>query len=267
MAVLSSLRRTPGALARNPIVFVPVFVLLLTQVPTMLLQATFPILASLVSLLVSLLFIVVVPFFQGGLIAMSDEALDGTTSLDRFVAAGKANYTSLLVAYLLLLVANFVLGVVGFLAAIVAGVAVFAGAGGPSLAAVGVLGAGLLLFLLAYLAVVFFIQFYGQAVVLDGHGAIDGLKHSVGVVRGNLLSSLGYSLLVGLLGLVAGGVFGVASLLTTPEATAGTALAQPSPGVLAGVGVVVLVVGTLFGGFFGVYSVAFYRELTDRGAL
>lgn len=262
MVVIDALRETPGSLARNPVVFVPVFVLMLTQVPQLLLQSVNPILAGVASLGISLLFVLVVPFFQGGLVAMANEALDGRTSLDRFRSAGRDHYVSLLVAYLLVLGVNFVVGFVAFLVAIVGGVALFAGNGGASLAVLAVVGVVVLLFVLAYLVVLFFVQFYGHAIVLDDLGAVDGLKHSVGVVRANLASTLGYSVLVGVLGLLAGGVFSVASILASPRTTAPmVAIPEPSLAAVAAVSLVVVLLGTLFGGFFGVYSVAFYRRI------
>jgi hypothetical protein len=100
MAVLSALRRTPGALQRNPILFVPVLVITLFQVPQLVLQSINPLLASVVSLEFSLIFILVKPFFQAGIIGMADEALDGRTSLESFLREGKVNYVSVLVACL-----------------------------------------------------------------------------------------------------------------------------------------------------------------------
>ena len=267
MAVLTALRRTPGALQRNPVLFVPVLVVMLFQIPQLVLQTINPLLASVASLGISLVFIVVIPFIQGGLIGMADEALDGRTSLDRFVSEGKSNYVSLLVAYLVLLAINFAIGIVGFIAALFGGVALLAnGGGGPRTAVLAVIGVIVGLLVLAYLVVVFFIQFYGQAIVIDDLGAVDGLKHSFAVVRRNLVSTLGYSVLVGILGGLAGGVFAVALMLVSPQSTTVLSLPQLSVVGTVGVALLIVVLGTLFGGFFGVYSVAFYRTI-DSGAI
>ena len=110
MVVLNALRRTPGALRRNPVLFVPILVISLFQVPQLALQAVNPLLSSIVSLGLSLVLLVVMPFFQGGLIAMADEALDGRTAVQTFIEAGKTNYVSILVASLALMAVNFVLG-------------------------------------------------------------------------------------------------------------------------------------------------------------
>ena len=93
-------------------------------------------------------------------------------------------------------------------------------------------------------------------------GAVDGLKHSVSVVRQNIVSTLGYSIFVGVLSGVFGGVVGVLSLLLSPQSAAAFHLPELSLPLLAVVGLLALAGGTVFGGFFAVYSVSFYRGLT-----
>jgi hypothetical protein len=264
MAVLNALRRTPGALQRNPVLFVPVLVIMLFQVPQLVLQSINPLLASVVSLGLSLVFIFVMPFFQAGIIGMADEALDGQTSLESFLREGKANYVSVLVAYLVLVAVNFAIGFAAFVMAIPIGFAVFSDLqGGVGVAVLAIAGLIALLVGLAYLLFIFFIQFYVQAIVIDDLGAVDGLKHSYAVVRRNLLNAFGYSVLVGVLGGLAGGVFAIASMLVSPQST--TVLSLPQLSVVATVGVALLIVvfGALFGEFFGVYSVVFYRTINS----
>jgi hypothetical protein len=269
MAVLKALRQTPVALLHNPIVFVPILVLILLQLPQLLLQAVDPLLASVVSLGISLLLIVLVPFFQGGIIGMADEALEGKTSLGSFVREGRSNYVSFLVVYLVILALNFAVGIFGFFVLVFGGLALFAGGaggtgGGPGIAVLAVVGLVVGLFVLAYLVFALFVQFYGQAIVVDDLGAVEGIKRSVSVVRTHFVSTLGYSVLVGVIGLLAGGVFALATaLVSTQSATSPAHVPIPhlSPAAAVGVGLAVLALGTLFGGFFGVYSVAFYREI------
>lgn len=267
MAVLKALRQTPSALQHNPILFVPVLAILLFQIPQLVLQAVNPLVASIVSMVLSLVFIFVMPFFQAGIIGMADEALDGRTSLDSFLREGKSNYVSVLAASLVLVAVNFVLGFVAFFVAIFGGVAILSETGGGigtvGLVIIGLIGA---LVVLTYLLFVFFIQFYSQAIVVDDLGAVDGLKHSISVVRHHLVSTLGYTVLVGILGGVAGGVFGIASLLASPQSTSTLALPEISLIGVVGVTLLVIAFGTLFGGFFGVYSVAFYRTINERVA-
>ncbi|MFB6123677.1 MAG: hypothetical protein ABEJ78_09500, partial [Haloferacaceae archaeon] len=105
--------------------------------------------------------------------------------------------------------------------------------------------------------------FYGQAIVLDGHSAIDGLKHSVAVVREHLVSTLGYSVLVGVFGGLAGLGLGLLSALSSAQSGELAALPHLSLAASLGIAVVVVALGTLVGGFFGVFSVAFYRSITQ----
>ena len=265
MAVLNALRRTPNALRRNPVVLAPILVLSVLQVPQLALQAVNPLLSSVVSLGLSLVLLVVTPFFQGGLIGMADEALTGRTTLQTFVDDGRANYVSILVAYLALMAVYVALGVVVFFVALVGGIFVIGsgGLGSASTAVLAVIGIVLAAVVLLYLLALFFLQFYGQAIVLEDMGAVDGLRHSVSVVRQHIVSVLGYSILVGIFGGVFGSVFGVLSLLLSPQSAATLALPELSLPLVAVIGLLILVAGTLFGGFFAVYSVSFYRQITQ----
>lgn len=264
MVVLNTLRRTPSALRRNPVVFVPILVLSVLQMPQLTLQAVDPLLSTLVSLGMALVYLIIMPFVQGGLIAMADEALDGRTALQTFIDDGKANYGSMLVAYLALVAIHFVLWLLAFFVILV-GSSLLLGSGGldsVSTTTLATIGGGVIIVVLLYLLVLFFLQFYGQAIVLDERGAVDGLKHSVSVVRHHLVSTLGYSVLVGVLGGVFGGGFGVLSLVLSPNSASAFDLPEPSLPVIVLAGLLILLVGTLFSGFFAVYSVSFYRGLT-----
>ena len=265
MAVLNALRRTPNGLIQNPILFVPVLVVMLFQVPQLVLQSVNPVLSSILSLVASLLFLIIMPFFQGGLIGMADEALNGHTSLRTFVDDGKSNYVSILVAYLALMAINFVLGMIGFFVAITGGVFFLGGGGGgsASTAVFAVIGVVIALVVLLYLLLIFFVQFYGQAIVLEDDGAVDGFKRSVSVVRHHIVSTLGYTILGGIFGGLAGLVFGAASILMSPQSAPMFNLPAPSLPLVAAVGIIVLVGGTIFGGFFALFSVSFYRTIAD----
>lgn len=265
MAVLNALRWTPNALLRNPILFVPVLIVMLFQVPQLVLQSVNPLLSSVLSLVTSLLFLIIMPFFQGGVIGMADEALDGHTSLRTFVADGKSNYVSILVAYLALMAVNFVLGMIGFFVAIGGGV-LFLGSGGVesvNITVLAIVGGVVAIVVLLYLLLIFFAQFYGQAIVLEDLGAVDGFKRSLSVVRHNLVSTLGYTVLGGIVGGLAGLIFGAASILMSPQSAPMFHLPEPSFPIVVAVGFLVLIGGTLFGGFFTVFSVSFYRTVTE----
>jgi hypothetical protein len=210
----------------------------------------------------SLLMIVFIPFLQGGLIGMSTEALDGHTSLETFVDVGKANYVRLLVAYLALLALNLVLGFFVFIAAVVGGFAFFLrGSAEVPLAVLAIVGIVGAIVGLVYLVISFFVQFYGHAIVLDDLGPIEGFKRSIRRVRHNLVSVAGYTVLVFVLGGLAGAVFGAGSWLTTPETSSMLLGFQLSLPLIVVVAVLIAVIATVAGGFFGIYSVAFYRRL------
>lgn len=264
MAVLRSLRKTSRALTRNPVLFVPVLILAVFQLPQLILQGVNPLLASLVSFAVSMFVLVTMPFFQAGLIAMADEALTGVTSFETFVREGKSNYLSLLGAYLLVLAVNFVIGIGVSFAAVIGGFAFFARDGSPGLVELAIIALVGGLFLLVYFTFIMFIQFYGQAIVIDDRGAVDGLRRSVGLVRQNLLSVLGYSVLVGVIGGLAGGALGAVSIITSPRSAAVFNLPEPSLPLIAALSFVIVLGGTLLGGFFTTYSVSFYRAISGK---
>lgn len=264
MAVLNALRRTPGTLGRNPVLFVPILVLMLFQVPQFVLQAVNPLLSSLVSLALTLVFVLVMPFFQGGIIAMADEALEGRTSLQTFLDEGKANYVSIFVAYLALMAGNFLLGMVVFFVGIFGGVLVL-GSGGlesANLLVLAIIALVVLAVTLLFLLVLFFLQFYGQAIVLDDFGPVAGLKRSISVVRHHLVSTLGYTVLCGIIGSIAGAIFGISSILLSPRTTMAFNLPDLSLALVAAASLLIVAGGTIFGGFFAVYSVSFYRTIT-----
>lgn len=260
---------------RNPVLFGVAALVSLLQLPQFALQLSpvDPLVTSVVSLALTGVFVFVVPFVVGGMLGMANEAIDGETRLGTFVAAGKASYVSLLVAYFAVLVASFVLGIVTTIVVLVGGVAAVAGGSGGHLALLGVGGVVLLVLLVAFVAMLF-VQFYPQAIVVDGLGALDGAKRSVGLVRRNLLSVVGYTLLVTVVSSLFGLVGGLASVVFAPPSTASPAatptpfagLPEPSLGLAVALGALVLVGGALLGGFFATYSVAFYRDLRHATA-
>ncbi|ELZ97092.1 hypothetical protein C439_17258 [Haloferax mediterranei ATCC 33500] len=212
------------------------------------------------------------PFFIGGILGMANEAIDRRTSLQTFVHEGKANYVSLLVVYFGLFAINLVFGVVSVVGLAVGGAFVVGVGGGSqvSLLPLAVIGFVGLLILLAYLTVLFVTQFFGHAIVIDDVGAVNGLKRSVTVVKDNLVSVFGYTIIVTIGGAVVGVLGGLFSLLTTPTVASqsatptSAAMTQlPNLGLAGIVGLTVLMVliSGLLGGFFAAYSTAFYRSI------
>lgn len=264
MTVLQAIRRSPSALARSPALFIPMSLLFLLQAPQLALQSTNPLVSSVYSLVLSLAFLVVIPFVQGGMIGMAHDSLSGYPSnLSHFVEYGRDNYVSLLVAYLIILAVNFVLG---FAFVIIGGVGFVLGFASTNTIVIAIVAVVALLFLLIYLVFAFFIQFYAQAIVVDGHGAVDGLKHSYRVVRANVLTTIGYMVLVLVFGLLVGAIYGAASLLLSPQAAAGIGLPTLSLPALVAVALVLTLFMGVASTFFLVFSVAFYDELTSTHA-
>lgn len=278
MAALQALRPAASGVVRNPILVLITAVFGLSQLPNLLVQPTQPILAALISLGTTGVLILVLPFFQGGLIGMASEAIAGRTSLGTLVAEGKANYVSLLLAYFVLLAINLVFGFVVFFGTVVGVVGISMGGSGEPFGDAGLAGGDLTLLavvaiialglVLAYFLVTFFIQFYAHAIVLDNTELVAGFRRSVGLVRSNLLSVFGYTVLLGvgsmLLGILAAG----ASLLVGPQAQgAGSPLSEvaavdPTPALVAALAVGYVLLTGVFGAFYATYSVAFYESIS-----
>lgn len=263
MAVFESFRRTPDALVRNPVLFIPVAGYLLLQLPQFFSGSLSPGLQSSLSLAWSLLTVVLSPFYIGGLFTMADEALDGTTKLGNFLDGGTSNYVQLLIGYVILAALNAVIGIVIGIVAIAAFVVVLgsgglADAGTVTLAIFGVIG---LVLLLAYLGLNFFIQFYSQAIVIDGDTAIAAFKRSLSLVRNNFLAALGFMLLRGAISLIGAVPLAAVSILQTPAVSEIAALPELSLPALGAVAVVGLLLSMLTSTFVATYGISFYRTI------
>ncbi|WP_255152668.1 hypothetical protein [Halorarius halobius] len=268
MAVVQALQSASRALRRNPIIAGIVLVVTLLQMPTQFGQLADPLVSAVLGLGFTVVTVIVAPFVFGGLIGMADEALSGTTTFDTFVETGKQYYISLLGAYLLLLGGMILLWIIGSIVSLVliAGLGIasggVSGTASPAFIAMFLIGTGVsLIFLFGPL---FFVQFYGQAIVLDGKSAIGGFKHSVGLVRRNLVSVFGYSVLVFAGGMFFGLLGSIPSMLLSMQMT-DAPMDLPLPEVALPVAAALTVLGYvvlgLLGSLFMVFSVAFYRTL------
>jgi hypothetical protein len=216
--------------------------------------------AAIVSLGITGVMIVVMPFFQGGLLGMADEALRGQTSLGTLVSEGKTNYIQLLLGYLALFAVNLVFGFIVFIAVILGGIGLYAGDSQPSLAVLGAIAVVGVLFVLVYLLVAFFIQFYAHAIVLSNTTLVEGFKRSVSLIRQNIPSTIGYTLILLVGSLFFGGIGSIASLLLSPQPTE-LPLPDASMSMLAVAAIVYVVALAILGAFYATYSVAFYRSI------
>lgn len=277
MVVISTLRTAGNAVGRNPVLFVIVAVFGLVQLPGTVAQSVDPLLGSVVSLGTSGVLLILTPFFFGGLIAMANESIDGRTSIETLFAEGKANYVSILAVYLGLIAFYFVVGLISALVFVVGGVFVVGfgsggGGVGVSPAALVAVAVVAVLGLIVYFGAVFFIQFFAHAIVLDGLGAVDGVKRSVRTVRGNLPTVFGYNLITGTTGVLFGVFSAAVAVLSNPSAAAPPDTATPASGLAGslptigtvetvGLTLVGILLTALTGGLFAVYSTAIYRSI------
>ncbi|MFC4541836.1 hypothetical protein ACFO5R_07830 [Halosolutus amylolyticus] len=261
MSALQSLRPAISGVVRNPILLVITGLYGLVQLPQLALQEQDPLLATAVSLGVTGLMIFLLPFFQGGVIGMASEAIAGRTTLGTLLRSGKSNYVSLLLAYFVLLAVNFAFGMFVFFGILIGGVSVVAGGGEPGIAVLAVLGLFGLVALLGYLLVTFFVQFYAHAIVLSDTDLVGGFKTSVGLVRDNILSVVGYTAVLLCGSAILGGVGVGASFLFTADQSTGVPVPELSLPVLVAAGVAYLVAVAIGGAFYATYSVAFYQNI------
>ncbi|QZP39628.1 hypothetical protein [Halobaculum magnesiiphilum] len=198
MVTVSAFKDGLTALRANPILLV---VGLLVGAGSQLQYVDRLIESPLLSAGASLAWLVVFPFVLGGFIGTARAAIDGTdASLTHFFTTARTHYLRLLLATVL-----FVLLFLG--TAIALGVITFIlGIGTMAIAAINEMAAfvasvgSLLLWLVSILVVIMFVQFYDTAIVIENESVTDAFRRSIGLVRSNLKSVTGFSLVwVGLL--------------------------------------------------------------------
>lgn len=165
-------------------------------------------------LVVGLGYFFVEPFLAGGYLGMANSAVDGEATFGDFTEHGKANYTDLLVARLVVAVPMIVYIVaVVIVFSLVFGIAMMGAAGATGTeggsGAAGMLGAlGIVSFVVLGVALLlplipgFFVQFYPAAIVIGDASALDSFKYSYKLVRSNLSSAAGYTLVATVIGVV-----------------------------------------------------------------
>jgi hypothetical protein len=193
MSAVQSLRTAVDALSRSPVLFLGGLVYALVVLPQRALQlASVPLAPAALQLLTFFL----TPFVVAGVVGMAREALDGDASVGAFTATGKGRYVDLLLATLVEFGIQLAFGIAFLVLALVTVVAA-----GGSVGPVGLAGAVLgIVLALAYLVVLFLVQFYPIVVVVDDAGPVDAVTGSVEFVRGNVASTLGYSVVTVVLG-------------------------------------------------------------------
>lgn len=151
--------------------------------------------SPLVSAGASLGWLVVFPFVLGGFIGTARAAIEGAdTSIRQFVTTARTHYVRLLsatVAFLLIILGTAIgVGIVGLVV----------GIGSMALAAVHKVAAfiggvvSLIVWLVSLLVVIMFVQFYDAAIVIEEQSVTDSFRRSVALVRSNLTSVVGFSI-------------------------------------------------------------------------
>ncbi|GGJ12876.1 hypothetical protein GCM10008995_23420 [Halobellus salinus] len=143
----------------------------------------------------SVAWLIVFPFVLGGFMGTARAAIEGTdTSLSHFATEARAHYVRLLLAtvvFVLIVLGTVIgLGLVG----LVLGVGLWAISAIHEMAAFAAGVAAALVWLVAILVVVMFVQFYDAAVVLEKQTHTDCFRRSIGLVRSNVGSVVGFSL-------------------------------------------------------------------------
>ncbi|MFC6826190.1 hypothetical protein [Halopelagius fulvigenes] len=194
MAAIDALRSALSALGRNPVLFLVGLLYGLIVLPQQALSLTS---LSFLSYPLQILTFFVTPFVVAGLLGMASEGLDGETSLSTLTRVGRDRYVPLLVGSIVEFAILLVFGVVATIVGVVAAVGLLGagGAGGAGGGAMLAVGALVVVLVLALLVLHFFIQFYSVAIVVGEAGALDGFRESYRLVRDNLVSALGYSVI------------------------------------------------------------------------
>ena len=200
---------------------------------------------------------------------MGDEARSGSTSIGTLIQSGKSNYVSLLLSYVVVLAIVVAFGIIVAILAVVGGVGLVAGGSqsspaflpvSPAILAIG--GVVGLLLVVGYLGAMVLIQFYGHEIVLNDAAVAEGFTGSIGLVRNNLLSTIGYSLLIFGGGGLIGAVSAATSFLVAPQEPFKSVVPELSLPLIVGAAVVSFLATAVLGAFYATYSVTFYRELT-----
>ncbi|MFC7203860.1 hypothetical protein ACFQJC_10055 [Haloferax namakaokahaiae] len=198
MAAISSLFTALSALRRNPVIFLGGLISGLVTLPQLATQlAAIPLVPNALQILTFF----ITPFVAAGIYGMAQESLSNQeTSFSTFTAVGREKYVPLLLANLV----NFgiyvafliVFGIVAIAAAASIGIGALAGGGDFALGTGAIIALGIVVLLgLAFVVVQFLIQFFPVAVVVDDAGAIEAFGDSYRLVRANIVSTLGYSII------------------------------------------------------------------------
>ena len=259
MSAISTLTSTPETLRNNPVIFAGVFILIVVGAVGSVAQT----LSTVGVLVFAAVFFLVTPFFTAGVIGLIERSLIADASLSTILSKGREYYVTLLIATIF---QGLLFGILG---AIVGIVGVFAGI--FAVAGLGPVGAGVVItgmILLVIVVPLFFLQFFDLAVVVSDTGALESFKRSYSIVRNNVRSVLGFSILINLIGAITAipGNWLLFGSPTTVEELQNTLVQAgssiPTDGLLPYV-VFLVIVGTVIRAVTLTYRVHFYTSV-DR---
>ncbi|AFK18828.1 hypothetical protein E6P09_08585 [Haloferax mediterranei ATCC 33500] len=277
MAAIKSLQTALRGIRTNPVLFLGGLILGLVVLPQTAAQlAQIPLLP----LALQALTFFITPFIIAGIYGMADEAVESDTSrtsLSTLTDVGREKYVPLLLANVVELGITLPFVII-FIFLAIAGVftlGISAAATGSGLALNGgvivlLLFAGLLV--LAYIIIMFFIQFFPVAVVVNDAGAIESFQQSYRFVWSNIVPTLGYSVIQVVAGIITAlPVLGFVFFRTiqdfqTIQSTGGAATAGMPAGMgfsaveIAAITLLSLAMQMLLTAFKTTYAVAFFEE-------
>ncbi|MFC5278700.1 hypothetical protein ACFPM1_08025 [Halorubrum rubrum] len=192
MVTVSAFEDGFTALRANPVLFVTGLVV---GIGSQLQYADQLIESSLLSAVVSLAWLIAFPFVLGGFIGTARAAIDGgDPSLAHFFGTARTHYVRLLLGTVVFVLLVFGTAVGFALVGFVLGVASAALVAVHETAALAMGAVSLLVWLAGVLGVVTFVQFYEAAIVIEHRSVVESFQRSVELVRSNLGSVVGFSL-------------------------------------------------------------------------
>jgi len=260
--ILGSLSAAVKRLRHNPNILAGALVVTLLSGVIALLGFVNPIVAN----LSSIFWVFVWPFLIAGLLGVIFEARTERAQLTTLISSGKSHYLSMLGATLLFVVVIFGIVFLSFILTFILLIGAVIGS------AEGLLGGGLSLlllvaivplFVLPYILVYMFFQFYDTGIVVGGKSATSSITHSFGLVRQNFLSVFGYTIIFFLIQAVGYGPGYALLFLGGAEITeAGQWVITSGPLFVVG-SLLTLIFGTLAMALAFTYHVTFYESISS----
>lgn len=278
MGAISNLSTAGNVLRRNPIIFIATLISALVGNLAIVGQVASGTAGIVIALVTSLISVLLVPFFTGGILGMAEEGLTESTGLRTFFSKGVSNYLSILGGGILVGVVFIVAYIAYLIVALIIGFSATAVLSAGERTAAGFLGLGFglvftLLVLLAiplFFLLYLFLYFFDVAIVVSDERAWSGVKRSAGFVRSHFVSAFGFIIITGILGLIPTiptfWVLLAASDVSSQGGVDGALLGTLSFGGVLFPVLVSVVLSTVFSAFIYAYKVTFYAGLIGTKA-